>query len=166
MPQGVVKFFNAAKGFGFIATEGGGPDVFVHISAVQAAGLIALNEGDAVGFELEADRRSGRSSAVDLTVTARASRPERPARPAPAPPRFPAARREKRGSGRGVVKWFDPTKGFGFIQPEGGGDDVFVHARSLNRTGLQELSEGQTVAYDLEEDGRTGKTAAVNVRLG
>lgn len=162
MPHGVVKFFNAAKGFGFIATDNDGPDVFVHISAVQAAGLVALNEGDAVGFELEADRRSGRSSAVDLTLTARAT-PS--ARPVSAPPRFPAARREMRGSGRGVVKWFNPTKGFGFIQPDGGGDDVFVHARSLHRTGLEGLSEGQAVAYDLEEDGRTGKTAAVNVRL-
>jgi len=55
--SGTVKFFNAAKGFGFIEPEGGGKDVFVHASALEAAGIRALNEGDRVSFVLEDDRR-------------------------------------------------------------------------------------------------------------
>jgi CspA family cold shock protein len=66
MPSGKVKFFNEAKGFGFIAPDGGGTDVFVHISALQRSGLSALNEGDLVAYELEADRRSGKLAAVDV----------------------------------------------------------------------------------------------------
>jgi cold shock protein len=54
---GVVKFFNTTKGFGFVAPEGGGKDVFVHVTAVQAAGLRGLNEGQQVSFDIEADKR-------------------------------------------------------------------------------------------------------------
>jgi CspA family cold shock protein len=66
MAQGTVKFFNAQKGFGFIVQDGGGPDVFVHISAVERAGLRGLAEGQKVSFDIEADRRSGRSAATNL----------------------------------------------------------------------------------------------------
>jgi cold shock protein len=66
MTIGTVKWFNATKGFGFIQPEGGGKDVFVHISAVERSGLGSLSDGQRVSFELERDRRSGRESAVDL----------------------------------------------------------------------------------------------------
>lgn len=66
MAQGTVKFFNAQKGFGFIVQDNGGPDVFVHISAVERAGMSNLNEGQKLTFEIEADRRSGKSSATNL----------------------------------------------------------------------------------------------------
>ena len=66
MAQGTVKFFNAQKGFGFIVQDNGGPDVFVHISAVERAGMSNLNEGQKVSFEIEADRRSGKSAAANL----------------------------------------------------------------------------------------------------
>ncbi|WP_414692540.1 cold-shock protein [Phenylobacterium sp.] len=69
------------------------------------------------------------------------------------------------GSGAGKVKWFNPTKGFGFIQPEGGGQDVFVHISAVEQAGLRGLNEGQTVAYDLEQDRRSGKTSATNLRV-
>ena len=64
MPNGTVKFFNTTKGYGFIAPEGGGKDVFVHASAVQAAGLRTLNEGQKVSFDVEPDQRG--SKAVNL----------------------------------------------------------------------------------------------------
>jgi CspA family cold shock protein len=64
MPNGTVKFFNATKGYGFIAPEGGGKDVFVHATAVQAAGLRTLNEGQKVTFEVQPDQRG--SKAVNL----------------------------------------------------------------------------------------------------
>ena len=66
MAIGTVKFFNATKGFGFIQPEAGGPDVFVHISAVERAGLRGLNEGQKVSYELEQDRRSGKMAAGQL----------------------------------------------------------------------------------------------------
>lgn len=66
MATGTVKWFNATKGFGFIQPDNGGADVFVHISAVERAGLGSLNEGQKVSFELEQDRRSGKTSAGQL----------------------------------------------------------------------------------------------------
>jgi len=63
-----VKWFNDAKGFGFIQPSSGGPDVFVHISAVEQAGLRSLQEGQNVSYELQRDRRSGKTSAVNLRV--------------------------------------------------------------------------------------------------
>lgn len=63
----------------------------------------------------------------------------------------------------GTVKWFNPTKGFGFIQPESGSSDVFVHISALERAGLRTLNEGQKVSYDLATD--RGKTSATNIKL-
>jgi CspA family cold shock protein len=68
MATGTVKWFNGTKGFGFIQPDSGGPDVFVHISAVERAGLRGLNEGQKVSYELVADRRSGKSSADQLKL--------------------------------------------------------------------------------------------------
>jgi CspA family cold shock protein len=66
MAQGTVKFFNEQKGFGFIQPDDGGKDVFVHISAVERAGMRALNEGQKIAFDVVADRRTGKSSADNL----------------------------------------------------------------------------------------------------
>ena len=66
MATGTVKFFNTNKGFGFIQPDGGGADVFVHISAVERSGIGSLNEGQKVSYELEIDHRKGKQSAVNL----------------------------------------------------------------------------------------------------
>ncbi|WP_108658369.1 cold-shock protein [Acuticoccus kandeliae] len=66
MATGSVKWFNGTKGYGFIAPEDGGNDVFVHISAVERAGMSSLNEGQRVSYEIEVDRKRGKSSAVNL----------------------------------------------------------------------------------------------------
>jgi cold shock protein len=68
MQTGIVKWFNSQKGFGFIQPQDGGKDVFVHISAVERAGLHTLNEGQKVAFEVVADMRTGKSSADRLEV--------------------------------------------------------------------------------------------------
>jgi cold shock protein len=65
---------------------------------------------------------------------------------------------------QGTVKWFNATKGFGFIQPDDGSKDVFVHISAVERAGMQNLNEGQKVAYDIVEDRRTGKSSAGNLR--
>jgi CspA family cold shock protein len=194
MATGTVKWFNATKGFGFIQPEDGGPDVFVHVSAVERAGLSALNEGDQVAFELEQDRRSGKTSAGGLQVLSAA-----PPGAGGGAPRgggfggggggFSAPRgggggrsfdREPRGGGgfggggggtggepgAGTVKWFNSTKGFGFIQPEDGGEDVFVHISAVERAGLNGLQEGERVSYRAEPNPRTGKMSVVRLEGG
>ncbi len=183
MASGTVKWFNTAKGFGFIQPDDGGSDVFVHISAVEQAGLRGLNEGDLVNFELEQDRRSGKLSAGQLVVTGHGEAPARSGgggfdRPRGGGGGFDRPRGggfggggggrpagENVGAGSGTVKWFNPTKGFGFIQPNDGGQDVFVHISAVEQAGLRGLNEGQHVAYDLEADRRSGKTSATNLRV-
>ena len=64
---------------------------------------------------------------------------------------------------RGMVKWFNPTKGYGFIQPQAGGRDVFVHMSAVERAGLSMLNEGQHIEYEIEES--RGKTSAVNLKV-
>jgi cold shock protein len=64
---------------------------------------------------------------------------------------------------RGTVKWFNPTKGYGFIQPQSGGKDVFVHISAVERAGLSTLNEGQHLEYEIEEN--RGKTSAVNLKV-
>jgi cold shock protein len=64
----------------------------------------------------------------------------------------------------GIVKWFNGEKGYGFIQPDKGGKDVFVHASALERAGMNSLAEGQKVSYDIETDRRSGKDSAANLR--
>jgi CspA family cold shock protein len=65
---------------------------------------------------------------------------------------------------KGTVKFYNGQKGFGFIQPDDGGKDVFVHATALERAGIRNLVEGQKVSFDIEEDRRTGKASAGNLR--
>jgi cold shock protein len=65
----------------------------------------------------------------------------------------------------GTVKWFNETKGFGFIQPDDGGKDVFVHISAVERAGLRGLAEGQKVNYELETDRRTGRQSAGNLQV-
>lgn len=64
----------------------------------------------------------------------------------------------------GTVKWFNVQKGFGFIQPDDGGKDVFVHISAVERSGMQTLSEGQKISYEMETDRRSGKQSAGNLR--
>ena len=64
----------------------------------------------------------------------------------------------------GTVKWFNGQKGFGFIQPDGGGQDVFVHISAVERAGMGELTEGQKIKYELEDDRRSGKKSAGSLK--
>jgi cold shock protein len=64
----------------------------------------------------------------------------------------------------GIVKWYNDTKGYGFIQPDNGGKDVFVHATAVERAGMRGLAEGQKISYEVESDRRTGKESATNLQ--
>lgn len=172
--RGTVKFFNGQKGFGFIVREDGGEDVFVHISAVEAAGLTGLADGQPLEFTLV--ERNGRISATELKiegeplpVAERAPREDRP----PREPREGGFERRPSFRDRapatdgvrveGTVKFFNGQKGFGFIQRDDGAPDAFVHISAVERAGFANLNEGQRVSFELEED-RRGKQAAVNLQ--
>jgi cold shock protein len=71
---------------------------------------------------------------------------------------------KERSMATGTVKWYNDQKGYGFIQPDNGGKDVFVHATALERAGLRGLAEGQKVSYDVEADRRSGKESATNLK--
>jgi CspA family cold shock protein len=166
--QGTVKFFNPSKGFGFVARDDGGEDVFVHISAVEQAGLQGLASGQPLGFTLV--ERNGKVSAIDLKIEGE-----------PMPIEEFAQRRDDRGPGgdrpggargrrqltgertSGTVKFFNTTKGFGFIARDDGQADAFVHISAVQRAGMAGLNEGDRVAFDIEVDDR-GKFAAVNLQ--
>jgi CspA family cold shock protein len=180
--KGVVKFFNAQKGFGFVVRDDGGEDVFVHISAVEQAGLTGLADGQPLEFTLV--DRGGRISATDLKIEGE---------PMPVQDRAP---REDRGGGAGgfgggaggggfgggggggapqrqltgekasgTVKFFNAMKGFGFISRDDGQPDAFVHISAVERAGMASLNEGDRLEFELEVD-RRGKTAAVNLSPG
>ena len=150
--KGVVKFFNAQKGFGFIQREDGGEDVFVHISAVEKAGLSGLAEGQTLEFTLV--DRGGKVSASDIQIDGDVI----PVQAAPAPPK-----RESTGERTsGTVKFFNAQKGFGFITRDDGQADAFVHISAVERSGLSGLDEGDQIEFDVEID-RRGKYSAVNL---
>lgn len=150
--KGVVKFFNAGKGFGFIQQEGGGEDVFVHISSVERAGLDGLAEGQGLEFTLV--DRGGKISASDLVVVGDVI---------PVEKREAAPQRELTGEkATGTVKFFNSMKGFGFITRDDGQPDAFVHISAVERSGLRGLNEGDRLEFDIEVD-RRGKYSAVNL---
>ena len=67
---------------------------------------------------------------------------------------------------KGTVKWFNATKGYGFISPDNGGGDVFVHISAVEQSGLGTLNEGQAISYEVEVDQQRGKSSAVNLQAG
>jgi CspA family cold shock protein len=151
--KGTVKFFNGQKGFGFIAQETGGEDVFVHISAVERAGLEGLAEGQELEFNLV--DRGGKISAQDLQIVGEVIAPPQKGGGAP--------QRELTGEkATGTVKFFNSMKGFGFLVRDDGQPDAFVHISAVERSGLQGLNEGERYEFDLEVD-RRGKYSAVNL---
>jgi len=164
--KGVVKFFNPQKGFGFIVRDDGGEDVFVHISAVEQAGLTDLADGQPLEFTLV--DRGGRISATDLKIEGEPMEVVRSAAPR-------EGAREGGGFGggpqrqltgekaQGTVKFFNSMKGFGFISRDDGQPDAFVHISAVERAGLPTINEGDRFEFDIEVD-RRGKYAAVNLQ--
>ena len=148
---GVVKFFNAHKGFGFIQQDQGGEDVFVHISSVERAGLEGLAEGQQLKFTLV--DRGGKVSASDLEAVGDVIAVEKKEAP----------QRELTGErATGTVKFFNGMKGFGFITRDDGQPDAFVHISAIERSGMTGLNEGDRLEFDIEVD-RRGKYSAVNL---
>ena len=156
--KGVVKFFNPQKGFGFIVRDDGGEDVFVHISAVEQAGLTDLADGQPLEFTLV--DRGGRISATNLRIEGDPMPVERSGGGGAGG----GPQRQLTGEkASGTVKFFNAMKGFGFIQRDDGQPDAFVHISAVERAGMPTLNEGDRLEFELEVD-RRGKYAAVNLQ--
>jgi CspA family cold shock protein len=143
MPHGTVRWFDAERGFGFLAPEDGSPDVFVHASEIVGdGGPKVLREGQAVEFEAGENDRGPQALRVRVTADAAA------------------------GSAVGLlgtVNWYEPAKGYGFASPDGGGPDIFVHSSAIVTGGV--VTDGQRVAFVVVE-GERGPQAAHVVPLG
>ncbi len=170
----IVKWFNGEKGFGFVELAGGGGDAFLHISVLSRAGYQTVSPGATLKVLTSAGQKGPQVAEVN-SVDETTATPEtggrsggggmgmgggggfgggdRP-RPAPRAPVDLSSAVEMRGT----VKWFNAEKGFGFVMPDGGGKDVFVHISALNRGGLSGLEPNQTVKMQVA-DGRRGPEA-------
>lgn len=145
---GTVSWYEPTKGYGFASPEGGGPEIFVHSSAI--VGGAVLSEGQRVAF-LIVDGEKGPQA--DHLIALRSDAGGAGAGAAAA------------DGADGTVSWFDTEKGFGFITPVAGGDDVFVHVRSLSR-GLTELHEGDRVNYEVVPGDRGPQAREVRLARG
>ena len=148
-----VKWFNAEKGYGFAALADGSGDVFLHINALQSAGYKAVSPGATLSVRIgqgQKGRQIDQVLSVDESTAEQGGGARRPPPSGPRPGGMGGAPRRNVDLSSavettGTVKWYNPDKGFGFVTPEGGGKDVFVHATALERAGLSTLAEGQTV---------------------
>ena len=153
----MVKWFNPAKGFGFLTPADGSPDIFCHVSAASRAGFDTLPKGATVTCEVEQGRQGMQVWQIHAVDTSTAT--ESPARSG-GPPRGDYGHLHGGpgpASGRRVVaavKWFNPAKGFGFLVPDDGSPDVFCHASAVRDAGYDTLAQGATVTCEVVEGQR------------
>ena len=140
--DGTVAWYDEDKGFGFINPDSNAEDVFVHVRAL-AEGLTWLAEGDRVAYEVVSGDRGPQARDVHLVQESRSA-------PAAAP--GPAARDVPARGGEGVVARFDGDRGFGFITPDSGGDDLFAHVSVV--LGSEPLQKGDRVRYAVRQSDR------------
>ncbi|MFS8369771.1 cold-shock protein [Acetobacter indonesiensis] len=166
-----VKWFNSEKGYGFVELADGSGDVFLHANALSQIGQDGVSPGATLVVRIGQGPK-GRQVAEVISVDESTAQPERPRSGgaggfgggaprggfAPRAPR-PAPDMSFAEEIRGTVKWYNATKGFGFITPDGGGKDIFVHASALERSGLTSLNEGQTANVKVVQ-GQKGPEAA------
>jgi CspA family cold shock protein len=144
-----VKWFNASKGFGFVTPDDGSQDAFLPMAVLRRAGYEDVREGASITCEVAAGAKGPLVTNV-LNVDDRT---------AVSPPGG-ADRRGPRSATtiEGAVKWFEADKGYGFIAPDGGGKDVFIHITALRRSGVNTLDPGQRVRVEAVE-GKKGLEA-------
>lgn len=150
----VVKWFNPEKGFGFVEVGNGSGDAFLHVSVLQRAGADSVQPGANLRVRVGPGQKGQQVTEV-LEIKEGEAPPPSP-RSGGGRSYVPAGEGQEM---RGTVKWYNAQKGFGFVTPEAGGKDVFVHATALERSGMPPLAEGQTVTMMVVQ-GRKGPEAA------
>lgn len=158
-----VKWFNAEKGFGFVELADGSGDVFLHVAVLQAAGHDTVDPGAKISVQVGVGHKGRQVTAVHA-VEAGTGGTRATARP---PPRA-SSRREQPDPAtasdiEGTVKWYNPTKGFGFVVCEDRDKDVFVHASIVERAGLGGLAEGQRVAMKVVKTAKGREAISLTV---
>jgi CspA family cold shock protein len=167
--SGKVKWFNATKGFGFVELGDGTGDAFLHVAVLERSGNGPVEPGTTLKVTVSQGAKGAQVAEV-LEVDASTATPQargggggfgggfgggpRPGG-SPRPPRGPVGETTEL---MGKVKWYNPTKGFGFVSVDDGGKDVFVHASALQASGLSDLAEGQQVKMQVAQ-GQKGREA-------
>lgn len=161
----VVKWFKSDKGFGFVELSNGAGDAFLHIGALQSAGYETVPPGAKLKVQVGTGMKGAQVTRVLEVDTAGAaerapSAPRsfdgpRPARRAPDPSTAVAV--------TGKVKWFDDGKGFGFVQSNDGGKDVFVHISILGPSGITHLAEGQPVSMRVVDTPKGREALSISI---
>ncbi len=147
-----VKWFNASKGFGFVTLADGSQDAFLPMAVLRRAGYEDVREGASITCEISAGAKGPLVTNVLNVDNSTAVLPQ-----------GEAGGMDRRGprsptTMEGAVKWFEPEKGYGFITPDGGGKDVFIHITALRRSGVTALGPGQRVRVEAI-DGKKGLEA-------
>jgi CspA family cold shock protein len=137
-----VLWFNASKGFGFVKLCDG-TEVYLHIRVLEAAGSVSVSEGRRLKVTIEESSR-GRQVGQVIEISEEIARPASPMRYDGGAVGQSGAKLETEGT----VKWYNSEKGFGFISPASGEQDIFVHVTALNRSGISALAEGQKVIVE------------------
>ncbi len=171
--KATVKWYNPEKGFGFVEMADGSGDVFLHANSLQNAGFQAVTPGSILQVRVGQGQK-GRQ--VDQVISVTEGTGEAPSsrggygggggfdRPRPSGPRAP--RQQASGPAvemTGIVKWYNATKGFGFISPQSGGKDVFVHATALEQAGLPPLQEGQSVRMNVVQGAKGPEVSSISI---
>jgi CspA family cold shock protein len=148
-----VKWFNASKGFGFVTPIDGSQDAFLPMAVLRRAGYEDLRDGASVTCEIGAGAKGPLVTSILNIDNSTAT----------APPSVGSSGFDHRAPRpimtiEGAVKWFEPEKGYGFISPDGGGRDVFIHITALRRSGVTALDPGQRVRVEVVE-GQKGQEA-------
>ena len=156
--SGVVKWFSPEKGFGFVELSDGSGDGFLHGSVLARSGISVVQPGETLEVRVGPGHTGPHVTEVlsvdNSTAVPKASHQSRVQATTSNGPWVEET---------GTVKWFNPERGYGFIAPNGSGKDIFVHASALEQSGIEGLSEGQTVVVDVVE-GQKGPGAGM-IRL-
>jgi len=152
--EAVVKWFNLSKGFGFVAPVDGSSDAFIHSSVVSRAGLRDVAEGTKLLVQIS-DGAKGRQVQTIVQVLGGGGEIQPPA------PRLPPTGPEIEMTG--VVKWFKADKGFGFVTPDDGGRDVFVHRTVVLRAGAGLLESGQKLRMQVQMAAKGREASSIEI---
>ena len=174
-----VKWFNPEKGFGFVALSDGSGDAFLHANTLNQSGHNAVSPGATLRVRIGQGQKGRQVSEVllvdETTATPAAGRgigagggsglrgsisgssADRGGAPRRGPPGGPSVEM------LGTVKWYNATKGFGFVAPSEGGKDVFVHASALQRAGIMQLAEGQTIWMDVIQGTKGPEATSIRI---
>lgn len=159
--EAVVKWFNTTKGFGFVAVSDGS-EAFLHISALEQAGLPAPREGATLKCEIGAGKKGPQVTRV-LSVADGGGAPMGGGRPSPRAAPVDTASLANTVEVEGTVKWFSPERGYGFVTADDGGADVFVHVDYLRRAGIPAIDTDQRVALAVATTNKGREARAVRL---